>query len=349
MRHRWITVLVLATIPVACITGILCGWTRGKLEGAWLGGYARGAWLAARPMLAAPAARVPCFAIEGGAIHRVRPGVGKRPSKLVFFPGHGERAGRRTELLKHSLAKYDPEEWTCVVLSYERPTAPAWDAFWPCETLHAPGARWTHLMRLVTPGFLSLEGYTHVSVHINDVQYGEHTDMGVFMSEMSRLGLQVASPNVVGSIYSTMAPLGMERLWPGRNTTEALEGFRPWKGGALVHFIEVQATVFTARAWSCFWALLEPSINPHGWGHDLGFYRLCGRPRMGVLNHLAVHWGSGWDGMGGLKSTTHEGRFIKGLKNQVSRYGLWVNKTFSHVDLGGEYAFGIDPFTQRLV
>ncbi|CAD7967464.1 unnamed protein product [Amoebophrya sp. A25] len=45
--------------------------------------------------------------------------------------------------------------------------------------------------------------------------------------------------------------------------------------GRLTKFAEIQAIAYRPWAWACQWRLLEPWLNPSGWGHDRYFYDFC--------------------------------------------------------------------------
>lgn len=91
--------------------------------------------------------------------------------------------------------------------------------------------------------------------------------------------LHVASPVVPGSGWQTM------------NTPGPLHPARPndFLYGRLVTFIEIQLTAFDYKGWTCFWTMINTTVDTIGFGYDMCFYRLCGL-RMGMLDSFnATH------------------------------------------------------------
>ena len=58
---------------------------------------------------------------------------------------------------------------------------------------------------------------------------------------------------------------------------------QPGRVGRLVDVIEVFLTVFDARAWPAFWALIEDDYNYWGWGYVQLAQSCCGY-KMGIVD-----------------------------------------------------------------
>lgn len=233
---------------------------------------------------------------------------------LVFFPGHGEESGRRTDILRASIAAYNPRKWDCIVFYYgaDPPSDGFRQSILPCVLVHKAGLAYGDWMLRVTPDMVERAGYTHITVHINDVQYRKGLDPASIVAEMQAQELEVASPNVVGSYWPSMCNKAAPAVIFGMPGHLSQQGklVRPLlgaNGGWLVRFIEIQVTTFTARAWSCWWEMLNPVANPVGYDYDLCFFRFCMAPRMAVLGDgfTAVHWGMYPSVMGGVPSTNN--------------------------------------------
>jgi hypothetical protein len=59
----------------------------------------------------------------------------------------------------------------------------------------------------------------------------------------------------------------------------------PWAPNGIGHHVravEVFATVFTLDAWSCWWDMMQPRVNPAGWGYDLCYVSICQAKGMNI-------------------------------------------------------------------
>lgn len=236
---------------------------------------------------------------------------------LVFFPRHGETSGRRTDILRQSISTYNPLEWDCILFYYgKEPPSQAWiTSLFQCTIIHKPGLAYGHWMQMITPELIKSFNYTHICVHINDVQYQIGTNPSNLVNDMQRLDLDVVSPNIIGSYWSSMCKdvvpvswyevgwLGIENTdWNAVKFTKPISSMK--NEGNLVQFIEIQVTVFTSKIWECWWDMLNPELNPYGWNYDQCFFEYCKGPKMGILReYTAIHWGKYPEFMGGISST----------------------------------------------
>ena len=219
--------------------------------------------------------------------------------------------------MRHSIAAYDPREWDCIIFYYALDAPPdAWSkSFLPCVVVHGPGLSFGDWMLRVTPAMVESSGYTHITIHINDVQYREGVDPASIVADMHALQLDVASPNVIGSVWPSMcrhaAPPTFYEMpgWLGE-PGKLIRPLGAFGEAWLVRFIEIQITTFTASAWACWWEMLNPGINPLGYEYDLCFFHFCMAPRMGILgDYTAVHWGK-FPGFAGGVPTTNPPRKV---------------------------------------
>lgn len=227
------------------------------------------------------------------------------------------------------MSTYDPKVWDCIVFYYgtERPPDTWMASFEPCQVIHEPGLAFGDWMKMISPTLVEKYNYTHVCVHINDVQYQHDVNPSDIIADMDYLGLDMASPNVIGSIWSSMCsdsvPVSwFEVGWLGTST-------RPlgkYEKGSRVKFIEIQVTFFTSKAWSCWWEMVNQEINPYGWNYDQCFFRFCMEPEMGILGgYNAIHWGRYPEFVGGVQSTMAYSHFNLSSKEV---YRGWLVEKF---------------------
>ncbi len=254
---------------------------------------------------------------------------------LVFFPGHGEISGRRTDILRSSILQYNPEKWDCIIFYYaqDKPPDPWILSFQPCGVIHEPGLSYGDWMEMITPDLVNSYNYTHICVHINDVQYQTGVNPSDIVQDMEYLGLDVASPNIIGSYWSSMCkdmvPIQWYEVgWLG-NTPLFTKPLSTTDKGSRVKFIEIQVTFFTSKAWSCWWEMMNPSLNPYGWNYDQCFFNFCMGPEMGILGrYTAIHWGKYPPFMGGVQSTMSSYHFNMSYKEI---YRTWLVDKFLEI------------------
>lgn len=246
----------------------------------------------------------------------------------------------RTDILRQAVASYDPVDWDCIIFMYtQEPPTEVWTRSFPfCRITHEPGFRFGEFMQLITPQLVLERMYTHVTVHINDVQYRDGFNPSSIVALMQKLDLDVASPNIVGSSWPYMCREVLPIKVPSRGAgstgdDDSLdtrgddvvppEQYLGHGRGRLVQSIEIQATTFTAEAWACWHEILNPQLNPLGW-YDSCFYNYCSRPqkqRMAILNYTAVHWGIFPSYRGGVESTQSD---IQPDPEWGFKYGTWL-------------------------
>ena len=240
-------------------------------------------------------------------------------ANFVVIPGHGESNGRRTEVLSSIVLAYPPDDWDCIIFVYNNITIGTGRRFGHCIVAYRPG-RWTHFMKLVTPEFVRANNYSYVSVHLNDVQWQQDFNISKYLQAMRKAGLAVSSPAVLGSPYLVMRP-AMINDKKGVPTLRVPRSVIGWK----THFLEIQVTIFNSSAWSCFWNVVNPDLDPFGWGPGICFYNVCGQPPTGILPFAAVHWGGGAHLIGGTASLQQSpsGK-IPGLRKHIGHYTAWL-------------------------
>lgn len=94
---------------------------------------------------------------------------------------------------------------------------------------------------------------------------------------MTRNNLSVVSPGIINATMTSTRPY---------QPTKALKNHRfgasLYKIGHSCEVIEIFATIFTLDAWKCWWNMLQPNLNPSGWGYDLCYTNLCPDLKLGV-------------------------------------------------------------------
>ena len=198
---------------------------------------------------------------------------------LVVFPGFGGDV-RRAELIRASINAFPDDAWDCIVFSYkseaELHLSP--DAFNNCEIVRNPGGKFVDHLSLLSPEYVVRNNYETILIHLEDVHgFNTSAQLDALLQFMDRYDLDVASPYVSGAAWDVMVP-GEVSVSPFRT-----------------NFIELFVTAFRLPAWLCFWYLLAPEINPHGWGYDRCYQNIC-EVNMGIFTEIEVihlkHFGS---------------------------------------------------------
>lgn len=72
------------------------------------------------------------------------------------------------------------------------------------------------------------------------------------------------------------APNSGHRIWPIQSQVPGV--------GRITNYAETLIQVFTKSAWRCYQGLLDPAINPLGWGIDQAFPNACLKGRVAILD-----------------------------------------------------------------
>lgn len=196
-------------------------------------------------------------------------------SVLLVVPGHGQN--RRWSMLEASLAKLKSHcldysiTFHCDIYSYNPLYTADLKKKTFCNVIENHGL-WTHHMLKVKSS-----GYSHIALLMDDVN-ASNVSIPHAISAMSISRIHLASAAMNGWHYKHM------------------HAFPP---PCLVHevnFVDILFAIFTVQAWDCWISILDPNVNPSGWGYDLIFKRAC-RMRIGVLDReVARHGVGGYNG-----------------------------------------------------
>ena len=215
-------------------------------------------------------------------------GSGRGGKYLLVFAGHGGQAQRRDILLANMRHIHKSRHiLDCIVFTY-RPKTGVEELVYPCHIVHRENWTWSAFIQLITPQLVRSSKYDGVIVTFDDIHFGADFSFENFIRSMSRNRLDIASPNVHGSVWPSMKlGLSTNPLFPelvDRNDSNS---------GFITNFAEIQLTAFSSESWSCFHRMLNPVLNPSGWFYDMCLWILCGNPRIGVLNFAVQHMGVG--------------------------------------------------------
>jgi Protein of unknown function (DUF707) len=212
---------------------------------------------------------------------------------LVFIPGYGGDGIIKTSL-SESLIAYPPTDWDCIVVFH---VAGLNHSFPNCHMIENINGKYAEHLKLLNPEFIVRRKYSLVVVHLEDVVFQSPRRVpwqsleNILISE----GIGAVSPRVRGASHTHMNPSGARALiassCPGLNVTNASR--RPLSAcqwyGFETEFIEIYATVFQPSAWTCFWDMIDTSLNNEGWGYDVCFKTICGWPLYVMDDWYALH------------------------------------------------------------
>ena len=172
-------------------------------------------------------------------------------------------------------------KWDCIIYVYAPRQYPPLkdDYFWDkkyknkvdylsskCDIIENPERRVTDHMKMVQPALIR-RIYKYIFLLLDDCKI-EATDdfrLDKFLDIMKVNDLTLASPRVInankggGQGFRTI----MQAL-PPTNINFNSPGY-------VVSFVEIFAVIMTMDAYTLYWELLYPSINPYGWGYDFWY------------------------------------------------------------------------------
>jgi hypothetical protein len=192
-------------------------------------------------------------------------------SILLVIPGHG--LNRRWNMLESSVTHLrnscigHPIKFHCVIYSYNINYSLALMSRNLCEVVESEGL-WTHHMLKVKH-----RGYSHIALLMDDVN-ASNVSIPHSLSAMLRSKMNVVSAAMEGWHYKHM------------------HSFPPPCIVHEVNFIDMLFAIFTRKAWVCWVSIMDPLVNPSGWGYDLVFKRKC-KVRLGVLDNQSARHGEG--------------------------------------------------------
>ncbi|WP_265949550.1 DUF707 domain-containing protein [Dechloromonas sp. A34] len=137
-----------------------------------------------------------------------------------------------------------------------------------CTFIHEPGIVYQYFKKYLTPERCS--AYDYIVLGIEDVDIDDFC-WPRFAAIMDHNRLDMASPALSARSHSPHAIMFRQ---PGRV-------------GRLVDVIEVFITVFDARAWPAFRALIEDDYNYWGWGYVQLTQSACGY-KMGIVDSETI-------------------------------------------------------------
>lgn len=137
-----------------------------------------------------------------------------------------------------------------------------------CTFINEPGIVYQFFKKYLTPERCS--AYDYIVLGIEDVDIDQFS-WPHFVAIMASNQLDMASPALSARSYSPHAIMFQQ---PGRT-------------GRLVDVIEVFLTVFDARAWPAFWALIEDDYNYWGWGYVQLAQSFCNY-KMGIVDSQTI-------------------------------------------------------------
>lgn len=195
---------------------------------------------------------------------------------LLVFPGIGFQEDRTRIVLNNLkiLQLSKPPQLSCLIFAYHIP--PIYfrkevEDFCTIELYMY--ANFAYYMKSVVPSLLVTSGYTHVMILLDDIQLPYTFRLGELMNVMIRNNLSVISPTIIGATYpATTCVFCRPRLRTDKGKVTKVSALHT---GHKTQVIEIFATLFTLSAWSCWWNLLQPSLNSVGWGYDRCMYNFC--------------------------------------------------------------------------
>ena len=137
-----------------------------------------------------------------------------------------------------------------------------------CTFIHEPGIVYQYFKKYLTPQRCA--GYDYIVLGIEDVAIDDFC-WPRFAAIMARNRLDMASPALSERSHSPH-PIMFRQ---------------PGQVGRLVDVIEVFLTVFDARAWPAFRALIEDDTNYWGWGYVQLAQSACGF-KMGIVDDETI-------------------------------------------------------------
>lgn len=196
------------------------------------------------------------------------------PSVFVVMPGLGKP--EHIPLVMESvswLRKQANVHVSCLIYVYN-PSLKFPDgeqSFSPCRMQHSTG-QWTHFIQEAPETQWSQSSY--VLVWLDDVKIEGAADLHSMVQVMRRNRLGVASPS-----YS---PAVSKNRW----ITMQQDLRSPV--GRYTNLVEFQFTLMTPGSFRCFRGMIEPDINPRGWGLDRAFVTMCPGHCLGVLDTVTM-------------------------------------------------------------
>jgi hypothetical protein len=167
------------------------------------------------------------------------------------------------DLLARLIARLGHDDFDYLIFVYDgcRFDEPV---FSRCTFIHEPGIVYQYFKKYLTPE--RCRPYDYIVLGIEDVDIDDFC-WPRFAAIMQRNHLDMASP----------------ALSAGSHSPHPIMFRQPGKVGRLVDVIEVFITVFDARAWPAFRALIEDDYNYWGWGYVQLAQAACGY-KMGIVD-----------------------------------------------------------------
>jgi hypothetical protein len=189
---------------------------------------------------------------------------------LVTIPGMGLHVNRTKVVVSNIHDLYHRQaskmvEIDCLIYAYKTLPKALEKRLAPCSVVYLYHGNYAMYMKALVPQLIKEAGYTHVFVLLDDVRLTQSFNLSQILTIMSLNNLTIASPGVSkASMRSTLPLLPFVK---SRRTE-----------GRFVLVIEIFSTIFTPSAWSCWWNMMQPSLNPSGWGYDLCLLAFCRDP-----------------------------------------------------------------------
>ena len=204
---------------------------------------------------------------------------GKGP---IAVPGHGNILKRR-ELIWNNTKHIPFDRFDCVVFVYADVNTTENLDLGGCKVIRKKGG-WVQFQWMLTPELVKQAGCISVTLMVDDVLIAPPSFLvdgyaGFMLDCMSDLlvayELSSISPNVFASdksqMYSGLGPINMDTDPPKLKVIPHPNGFID------VGMNEIQLVMFwmTDSGWLCYHTLLDPELNPIGWGTDLCYSVFC--------------------------------------------------------------------------
>lgn len=188
---------------------------------------------------------------------------------LLVFPGVGFQLNRTKIILENiDIIKKSSVEIKCVMFYYSMPSNDVRNIIESlCSMEEYVHGNFGEYVKSLSPSIVNFGGFTHVMLLLDDVELGSKFEFITMFDAMFRNDLSVVSPAILGAHQGAVTPRSSF-------SKKYHHGLR-YKVGHFVDVIEIFATIFTLKAWKCFWDLVDPKINSSGWGYDLYLSDYC--------------------------------------------------------------------------
>ena len=222
---------------------------------------------------------------------------------LVVVPGHGSNLKRR-EVIRSNIRFIPFDRFDCLVFVYANYNASENFDLGGCRIFHKKGD-WVRFQSMIEPWAVKEAGYTTVTLMLDDVliappsMIADGYETGPFREGFTldraydllvAYDLSAASPNVFASDKATMTS-GLGPVISTSQPPKITVKHHP-KGFHSVGYNEIQIIMFRMvdSGWPCYHTMLDPELNPIGWGVDICYKAFC-NATLGLMDAAAIHLG----------------------------------------------------------